>query len=114
MSEFFFLFRGEDTHSMGYSPEKLQEYMAKWMQWIEGLQRNDQFIGAQPLMQTGRLLRENNQVVSDGGFLEGTEKISGYLLCKANDYDEATRIAGNCPILEYGNGSVEIREIQEA
>jgi len=37
--------------------------------------------------------------------------VTGYLLCKANDEQEVRQWASSCPILQYPNGSTEIREI---
>ena len=39
--------------------------------------------------------------------------VGGYLICKANTYDEAVEISNECPILEFDDGTVEVREIQE-
>lgn len=45
--------------------------------------------------------------------MEGKEMVGGYLMCKANDYDEAVEISKGCPILEFEDGIVEVREIKE-
>jgi hypothetical protein len=45
--------------------------------------------------------------------MEGKEIVGGYLICKASTYDEAVEIANGCPLLEYEDGSVEVREIHE-
>ena len=34
-------------------------------------------------------------------------------MCKAANYDEAMEISKGCPILEFENGIVEVREIQK-
>ncbi len=39
--------------------------------------------------------------------------VGGYLICKAGNYDEAVEISKGCPILEFDDGTVEVREIQE-
>lgn len=113
MSEFILLFRGEDAHTTGHSAETMQAHMYQWMQWMDGIQKQGKFIGAQPLMQTGKVLDANKKIILEGPFIEGKKMVAGYLLCKADNYDEAVAIAKNCPILEYEDGLVEIREIQE-
>ncbi|MFT3911138.1 MAG: YciI family protein [Ferruginibacter sp.] len=113
MSEFILIFRGEDAHAAGQSPEAMQINMQKWMEWMDGLQKHGQFIGAQPLKKSGRIINGNKKMITDGPFMEGNEMIAGYLLCKADSYDEAVEIANNCPILLYEYGSVEVREIEE-
>ncbi|MBD0332181.1 MAG: hypothetical protein ICV66_05960, partial [Chitinophagaceae bacterium] len=71
------------------------------------------FVGAQPLNASGKTVTGNKKVISDGPFMEGKEMVGGYLICKADDYDEAIEISKGCPILEFEDGVVEVREIQE-
>jgi len=95
------------------SPEYMQAHMEKWMRWMETLKEQEKLLGAQPLMATGKTISSSKKVVSDGPFMEGKEMVGGYLLCRANDYNEAIEISKGCPILELGDGNVEIREIME-
>lgn len=111
MKEYLFLFRGGDGKNLQQSPEKWQEHMQKWTQWMSYLTQQGKFISAQPLNQTGK--KVTKQLVSDGPFLEGNEMVGGYLMCKADSYDEAVKLASECPILEFDDGVVEIREVKE-
>jgi hypothetical protein len=86
--------------------------MAKWMQWMGELTTQGKFVGAQPLSETGKVVTGTKKVISDGPFMEGKEIVGGYLICKANDMAEAIDISKGCPILEFDNGAVEVREIQ--
>jgi hypothetical protein len=113
MKEYIFLFRGGDGKNLQQSPEKWQAHMEKWMQWMGNLSEKGQFVGAQPLDASGRQVSGNKKVVSDGPFMEGKEMVGGYLICKADTYDNAVDIAKGCPILEFEDGIVEVREIQE-
>ena len=113
MSEFLFLFRGGDGKTLQQSPEKWQAHMEKWMHWMGQLKEQGKLLGAQPLTQTGKTVTGNKKVVSDGPFMEGKEMVGGYLMCKADNYDEAVAISKGCPILEFEDGVVEVREIQE-
>jgi hypothetical protein len=113
MKEYLFLFRGGDTASLQQSPEKMQAHMQQWMLWMDNLGKQGKFIGAQPLNQTGKKVTGSKKAVTDGPFMEGKEMVGGYLMCKAKTYDEAVEIAKGCPILEFEDGVVEIREIQE-
>ncbi len=113
MSEFLLLFRGGDHAQLQDSPEKWQAHMQKWMQWMGGLQQEGKFLGAQPLQPTGKVVTGNKTVITDGPYMEGKEMVGGYLMCKANDYDEAVEISKGCPILEFEDGIVEVREIKE-
>ncbi len=113
MKEYLFLFRGGDHASLQQSPEKWQAHMQKWMEWMGGLQQKGQLVGAQPLAQTGKQVTGNKKTVTDGPFMEGKELVGGYLMCKADSYDAAVEIAKGCPILEFEDGKVEVREVQE-
>ena len=98
---------------MEHSPEKWQAHMQRWMEWMGGLQEKGRLIGAQPLSSTGKQVAGNKKVVSDGPFMEGKEMVGGYVMCKAESYDAAVDTAKGCPVLEFDDGSVEVREIQE-
>jgi hypothetical protein len=113
MKEFLFLFRGGDIQSLNESPEKWQAHMQQWMNWMGKLSAQGKMVGAQPLDQTGKIVKGNRKVVSDGPFLEGKEMVGGYLICRAANYDEAVEISKGCPILEFDDGLVEIRSIKE-
>jgi hypothetical protein len=113
MKQYLFLFRGGDAQAAQQSPEQMQAHMQKWMEWMGGLTEKGSFLGAQPLDQTGRQVTGTAKVVTDGPFIEGKEMVGGYLMCKATDYNEAVEISKGCPILEFDDGCVEVREIKE-
>ena len=113
MREYLLLFRGGERPEMVHSPEQSQSHLQRWMLWMGELSQQGKFISAQPLNQTGKQIMGNKKVVTDGPFMEGKEMVGGYLICKAISYDEAVEIGKGCPILEYDDGVVEIREIQE-
>ncbi len=113
MKEYLLLFRGGDGATLKQSPEKWQAHMQIWAQWMGGLSEKGQLVGAQPLDSNGKKVYGNKKVTTDGPFMEGKEMVGGYLICKAANYDEAVEISKGCPILEFEDGSVEVREIQE-
>ena len=113
MKEYLFLFRGGDAGIIQQSPQDQQTHMQKWMHWMGELSRQEKLLSAQPLNKTGKLLVGNKKTVTDGPFSEGKEMVGGYLMCRANNYEEAVEIAKECPILEFDDGIVEVREIQE-
>src|SRR6516162_2568368 len=113
MKEFLFLFRGGDGKEVQHSPEKWQLHMEKWMDWMSDLAKQNQLVSAQPLGDTGIKVTGPKKIISDGPYLEGKEMVGGYLVCLAENYDGAARIASGCPILDFEDGVVEIREIKE-
>ncbi len=115
MAEYLFLFRGGADmreEALQDAPEKWQEHMQKWMQWMGGLSAQGKLVGAQPLKDTGKQVAGTGKVVTDGPFMEGKEMVGGYLICKAGSLDEAVEISKGCPVLEH-DGMVEVREIKE-
>jgi Uncharacterized protein conserved in bacteria len=115
MSEYLLLFRGGDDGrtTSQKSPEKWQAHMQKWMQWMTQLTEQGKFVGAQPLKaEPGKVLKGKNKVITDGPFMEGKEMVGGYLICKADNLQQAIDIAKGCPIFEH-DGNVEVREIGE-
>ena len=113
MKEYLLLFRGGDDMTIVESPEKAQASMQKWMQWMGGLSEQGKLVSAQPLDKTGKQVLGTKKVVTDGPFMEGKEMVGGYLMCKADNYEEALEISKGCPILEFEDGLVEVREIRE-
>lgn len=112
MKEYLLLFRGGDGRTLQQSPEKWQAHMQLWMKWMGELGEKGKFVGAQPLGATGKTITGNKKVISDGPFMEGKEMVGGYLICKADDYNDAVELSKGCPILQFDDGVVEVREIQ--
>ena len=112
MKEYLFLFRGGDGRNLQQSPEKWQEHMQLWMKWMGDLTQQGKFVGAQPLTSSGRQVTGTKKIVTDGPYMEGKEMIGGYLICKADSFEEAVDISKDCPILQFDSGIVEVREIQ--
>lgn len=95
------------------SPEQLQAQMQEWARWMQGLAAKGKLGGSQPLMPTGKTVHSPKKIVTDGPFVEGKEMVGGYLICKADTYEEAVEDAKGCPILNHPEGNVEVREIKE-
>jgi hypothetical protein len=114
MADYLLLFRGGEARSNDNqaSPEKWQEQMQEWMQWMSTLSEQGKFVGAQPLKSGGKTVTGATGLVTDGPFMEGKEMVGGYLICRAGNFEEAVAIAKGCPILRH-EGIVEVREINE-
>jgi hypothetical protein len=107
MNQFLIIVRGSD-HST--SPEKLQARMAAFNEWVQKV-LDGRFVGGAPLEDTeARLLSSKTEMVTDGPFMESKEMISGYMIINANDVEEATRLAGECPLL--GPFQLEVRKLK--
>ncbi len=93
------------------SPEEQQNHMQEWRDWMQGLAEKGQLIDGLPLHGDGKQVSKNGTLVTDGPFAEGAELVGGYLMVKAKSLDEATELSKGCPILQYEEGHIEIREI---
>ncbi|MEX6687712.1 YciI family protein [Danxiaibacter flavus] len=113
MAEYLLLFRGGKGMDRDQSAQEYQEDMQKWVQWMANLSAQGKLGPAQPLKPEGKVVKGTSKLVTDGPFIEGKEMVGGYLVCKADSYDEAVEIAKQCPILESESGIVEVRSIME-
>jgi hypothetical protein len=113
MAKFMFIFRGggyADRDPSALSPTELQQHLAKWTAWTDGMLTAGKLATAQPLTHppTGKTVRGREKVVTDGPYAESKELVSGIIVVIAANIEEATELARGCPILEM-NGSVEVR-----
>ncbi len=110
MSEFLFLYRGGES---GRSPEAMQQSMQKWMNWMKDLGAKGHIKDqGHPLERTGKLVKGQKKVVTDGPYAETKDIVGGYTLIEAKDLAQATELSLGCPIFEFG-GLVEVRPIMK-
>jgi hypothetical protein len=111
MDEFLLLFRLDIlTKEAQPSPEQMQVYMKHYHDWVGGIAAQNKFMGGKGLSTEGRVLKSNN-VVTDGPFAEIKESIAGYIIIKAKDFEEAVKLAKECPMLNGEGNSVEVRKV---
>ncbi len=109
MTEFTYLFRGRDTSA---SPEQMQKTMEKWVAWFKDLGAKGHLKDpGHPLEHTGKVVKGQQKMVTDGPYAEAKDVVGGYTVVEAKDLDQALELSKGCPILEVG-GSVEVRPIQ--
>jgi hypothetical protein len=110
MKEFILLFRNHTVEGRyDATPEEMQASMPKWQAWIGDIVKSGNFVATQPLDYEGKVIRSGS--VTDGPFAEIKEILAGYLICKTETIEEAIEIGKRCPILDYKNGSLEVRPI---
>ncbi len=107
MKEYLLLLRGGNAHQ---SKEAMAKNMESWKQWMGKLAQDGKLSGGQPLTEGGKIMTNKGAKITDGPFAESKEVVSGYLLIKAADYNEATKLSKDCPIFEL-DGIIEVREI---
>lgn len=111
MSKFMLLFWNNEGHSKSLSPERMQELMKAWMNWVEDLKQGGHLVQTgERLNAKGKMVRGKAKAVTDGPYAEAKDTIGGYLILQAVDIEQAVQLAKGCPVLE-ADGMVEVRPI---
>ena len=80
---------------------------------VERLKAKGQYISAGVLQPTPSAkslrVRSGQALVTDGPFAEAREQLAGYLMVRAESFDEALTIAAEHPVANYG--TVEVRPV---
>lgn len=110
MKEFALIFRLKDVADFTPSPEQMQERM----NWLAGIASQQKLVDKGntllPAAGSAKTVKPD-KVVTDGPYTEIKEFISGYIVIRAEDIDEAVEIAKDNPIFEQVGGNIEVREV---
>lgn len=110
MKEFALIFRLKDIADFKPSPEQMQERM----NWLGSIAAQNKLVDKGntllPAPGSAKTVRPGN-VVTDGPYTEIKEFISGYIVVKADNIDEAVEIAKGNPIFDQVGGNIEVREV---
>ncbi|RIV19794.1 hypothetical protein DYU11_22975 [Fibrisoma montanum] len=110
MTEYMLLFRNLSGDGQYITtPQDMQDDMPRWQQWMSHIAQQGKLVSSKPIDYAGVLI--SNHGTADGPHRQAGEVVAGYLICKADNLDEAIRFGQTCPILKYPHGSVEIRSI---
>ena len=101
-----FLVRGKDP----ISPEELPARMGAYETWMHSLVAKGKFREGQPLQEKTILVTSATDTLKDGYFSRSAELVSGYLIIKANDFEDAVSIAKTCPLIDQF--PIEVREMK--
>ena len=103
MPKFIFAYHGGGKPE---TPEEGEKVMAAWMAWLGGMGEACVDMGAPVGM---------SQTVSADGVADngGSNPLSGYSIVEAADAAAAVEMAKGCPILDGGEGTVEVAPIME-
>jgi hypothetical protein len=112
----YVLFLHEDQGQFdGRSSDEMMRVIKEYGAWAAKMREEKRFAGGEKLANdTGKVLRPKGGkiVVTDGPYAESKEIVGGYFAITAHDYDEACKIAHECPHLKYG-GRIEVRQVHE-
>ncbi len=107
-SSLFVLFLyGGDSESV-HEESHVQEYSA----WIQSIAQAGRLANGEKLKASGRVLRkiDGQLQLHDLPRANSAGMLGGYFIIAAENYEEALKIAADCPHLKYG-GAIELREV---
>lgn len=109
--EKFLLIVREDLAKIGqFSQEERFARSPDMLPWLKSLTDSGQYIMGQPLYVSGNYVTQN-EVLSDGPFIESKEGISGFDLIWAENMEQAVEIAQSCPMVMSGFAIREVRQL---
>ena len=111
MPQYILLLHEEKNAYKRMSPEEMQAMIQNYKAWSAKLAQAGHLRGGEKLADgTGRIL-QRGRAVTDGPYAESKEVVGGYFVLEAANYDEAAKLASDCPHVAVG--TVEIREIEK-
>ena len=110
MPKYMFIFRGGAPEIPDLSPTEMEAHLRKWYAWAGELAKAGRHTGGQPLEGMGKTIRGRNRTVTDGPYAESKDLVTGSLVIEASSLEEATELAMDCPVFEFG-GSVEVMRL---
>lgn len=113
MNEYMLFIRSEEDAKSDFSPEQLQEHIAKVGSFIKEMFEAGKMKSAQPLESEGVILSYKNGEIIDGPYNETKEVISGYYHMVGNDMKEIISLVKNDPRFVEGIWRIEIRPIMK-
>lgn len=109
MKDFALIFRLTDLSDFRPSPQQMEERM----HWLAGIAAQNKLVDKGntllPAPGSAKTVRPGD-VVTDGPYTEIKEFISGYIVVRTADIEEAVALAKENPIFKTG-GSIEVREV---
>jgi hypothetical protein len=113
MQEFMLYIRNETDHLKSLSQEQNKAFLKACEVYINKLRDENKLIAAQPLAKEGTIISEDNGKWKNSEINETGELNVGYYHIRANDINDAIRIAKQNPEFEYTTKArVEVRPIK--
>lgn len=106
MKQFVFIFRSATNPHANVSAEEMQERIA----WISSLTSQNKLAEGNRISGVNAKTLKPGNVVADGPYSGSGEFVSGYVVVKTDNIDEALELAKTNPMLKIG-GTIEIRQV---
>ena len=114
MRQFMLILKENPQDFVHVTPDEMQRIIERYSAWSDALASQGRLVDGIKLHdEGGRLMsRAGGRLsVTDAAYAEAKEVIGGVFVIRAADYDEAVRLAEECPQLNYG--TISVREIHD-
>lgn len=104
------LVHAPDTYAR-LTPEQRQATMERYGAWSEAFRANGHWVASEKLAEEGgkRVSKSAGKLtVVDGPFSEAKEIVGGFIVFRAENYEQAAALIRDCPFLE--DGRIELRQ----
>lgn len=112
MTEYLLLFRNASAEN-GYltTTKEMAEDMPKWQSWIGTIAQQGKLVHTAPIQYEASIVNESGVIAATPHKESNSVLVTGYLICKSDSLEEVQQWSRTCPILEYKQGTVEIRPL---
>lgn len=108
-NQFMLLFKFEPSNNYAPTEAEMAEQHQLWGAFIGNIALQEKLVSTHQLGEAGNVVNEAKEITS-GIDTIGNLMIGGNMVVTANNLDEATEMAKQCPILLMG-GMVEVRSV---
>jgi hypothetical protein len=115
MPKYLLLLHDKTGEFNDVSEGEMMKIVKAYSDWSKKLGARGKMLGGEKLTDdAGRtiLYKNGKAVVTDGPFAEAKEILGGYFMLQADSYDEACKLAEDCPHVTRG-ARMEIRQVHE-
>ncbi|WP_153797394.1 YciI family protein [Foetidibacter luteolus] len=112
MTEYLLLFRNASAEN-GYlaKTQDMAEDMHKWQSWIGNIAMQGKLVHTAPIRYEASIVDNNGLRNGQPHKEDNSVLVSGFLICRGDNFEEVQEWSKTCPILKYPNSSVEIRPV---
>ena len=113
MKEFMFYIRNEKDAKKALTADQHLAFIKKCETYIGALKKENKLIAAQPLIREGFMISKKGEQWEEKDISSDTKVQVGYYHIRANDFNEAIKIAKENPEFEYvPSASIEVRPVK--
>lgn len=103
MSKYIMVYKSDTPSRMSTIPkEEVAKLMEAWGEWLGSM--------GSAVVDKGEAFKANGKSITADGVVEADNRLTGYSVVEAKDFDEALSLAKNNPMVMGRSGTIEIYE----